>query len=111
MRPNASQAQTIRARHTASRPRIRIRSTQSFSPSLKDKPESRVTRAPGAERSGGDHQIGGTTVCIHTRRPDMIRNLLCAAALAVVSATAASSQDAPDNRAKVTLVYDQVLPN
>jgi len=41
----------------------------------------------------------------------MIRNLLCAAALAAVSATAASSHDAPDNRAKVTLVYDQVLPN
>ena len=41
----------------------------------------------------------------------MIRNLLCAAAFAAVSATAASSHDAPDSRAKVTLVYDQVLPN
>src|SRR3954466_3873903 len=41
----------------------------------------------------------------------MIRNLLCAAALAAVSATAASSHDAPDHRAKVTLVYDQPLPN
>jgi quercetin dioxygenase-like cupin family protein len=36
----------------------------------------------------------------------MFRRLLCAAALAVVSLTAASAQEA-----KVTLVYDQVLPN
>lgn len=40
----------------------------------------------------------------------MIRNLLCAAALAVVSVTAASADDVSDN-ARVTLVYDQVLPN
>jgi quercetin dioxygenase-like cupin family protein len=41
----------------------------------------------------------------------MIRNLLCAAALAAVCVTAASSHDAADDRTKVTLVYDQVLPN
>ena len=41
----------------------------------------------------------------------MIRNLLCAAALAAVSVTAASSHAASDDRAKVTLVYDQALPN
>ena len=41
----------------------------------------------------------------------MFRRLLCAAALAVVSLTAASAQDASDDKSKVTLVYDQVLPN
>jgi quercetin dioxygenase-like cupin family protein len=41
----------------------------------------------------------------------MFRNLLCAAAVAVLAATAASAHDAPDHRAKVTLVYDQPLPN
>jgi len=41
----------------------------------------------------------------------MFRRLLCAAALAVVSLTAASAQDAPGDKRKVTLVYDQVLPN
>src|SRR3954447_17145794 len=41
----------------------------------------------------------------------MIRNLLCAAALAALAVTAASAQHAPDHRAKVTLVYDQALPN
>jgi quercetin dioxygenase-like cupin family protein len=41
----------------------------------------------------------------------MIRNLLCAAALAAASVTAASSHAASDDRAKVTLVYDQALPN
>ena len=41
----------------------------------------------------------------------MLRNLLCAAALAALSVTAASAQHAPDHRAKVTLVYDQPLPN
>jgi quercetin dioxygenase-like cupin family protein len=42
---------------------------------------------------------------------NMLRNLLCAAALAALSVTAASAQHAPDHRAKVTLVYDQPLPN
>jgi quercetin dioxygenase-like cupin family protein len=41
----------------------------------------------------------------------MLRNLLCGAALAAVTVTAASSQHALDHRAKVTLVYDQPLPN
>jgi len=41
----------------------------------------------------------------------MFRNLLCTVALAVVGVTAASSQEAADHRAKVTLVYDQPLPN
>jgi quercetin dioxygenase-like cupin family protein len=41
----------------------------------------------------------------------MFRRLLCAASLAVVSLTAASAQDASDDKRKVTLVYDQVLPN
>src|SRR5215213_11005867 len=41
----------------------------------------------------------------------MLRNLLCAAALAALSVTAASAQHATDHRAKVTLVYDQPLPN
>jgi quercetin dioxygenase-like cupin family protein len=41
----------------------------------------------------------------------MIRQFLCAAALAVVSLTAASAQDASADKRKVTLVYDQALPN
>jgi quercetin dioxygenase-like cupin family protein len=41
----------------------------------------------------------------------MIRQLLCAGALAVVSLTAASAQDASDDKRKVTLVYDHELPN
>mgnify|MGYP003389907251 CR=1 FL=1 len=41
----------------------------------------------------------------------MFRRFLCAGALAVISLTAASAQDASDEKAKVTLVYDQVLPN
>jgi quercetin dioxygenase-like cupin family protein len=41
----------------------------------------------------------------------MIRQFLCAGALAVISLTAASAQDASDDKSKVTLVYDQVLPN
>ena len=41
----------------------------------------------------------------------MFRRFLCAAALAVVSLTAASAQDASGDKRKVTLVYDQVLPN
>ena len=41
----------------------------------------------------------------------MFRRLLCAAALAVVSLTAASAQDASGDKRKVTLVYDQMLPN
>jgi quercetin dioxygenase-like cupin family protein len=41
----------------------------------------------------------------------MIRRLLCAAALAAVSLTAASAQEASGDKRKVTLVYDQELPN
>jgi quercetin dioxygenase-like cupin family protein len=41
----------------------------------------------------------------------MFRRSLCAGALAVVSLTAASAQNASDDKSKVTLVYDQVLPN
>ena len=41
----------------------------------------------------------------------MFRRFLCAGALAVVSLTAASAQNASDDKSKVTLVYDQVLPN
>ena len=41
----------------------------------------------------------------------MFRRFLCAGALAVISLTAASAQDASDDKSKVTLVYDQVLPN
>jgi quercetin dioxygenase-like cupin family protein len=41
----------------------------------------------------------------------MIRRFLCAVALAAVSVTGASGQDASDDKSRVTLVYDQVLPN
>jgi quercetin dioxygenase-like cupin family protein len=41
----------------------------------------------------------------------MIRRLLCTVALAAVAATGASAQDASGDKRKVTLVYDQVLPN
>ena len=41
----------------------------------------------------------------------MIRQFLCAAALAAVCVSAASAQDASGDKRKVTLVYDQVLPN
>lgn len=41
----------------------------------------------------------------------MLRRFLCAAALAAASLTAASAHDASDDKSKVTLVYDHVLPN
>jgi quercetin dioxygenase-like cupin family protein len=41
----------------------------------------------------------------------MFRQFLCAAALTVVSLTAASAQDGSGDKREVTLVYDQVLPN
>jgi quercetin dioxygenase-like cupin family protein len=41
----------------------------------------------------------------------MIRRFLCAVALATASAAGALAHDAPDDKSKVTLVYDQVLPN
>jgi quercetin dioxygenase-like cupin family protein len=41
----------------------------------------------------------------------MIRQFLCAAALAAVCVGAASAHGASDGQSKVTLVYDQVLPN
>ena len=41
----------------------------------------------------------------------MIRQFLGAAALTAVCLGAASAQDASDDKSKVTLVFDQVLPN
>jgi quercetin dioxygenase-like cupin family protein len=41
----------------------------------------------------------------------MIRRFLCAAALITASVTTVLAHDATDNPAKVTLVYDHVLPN
>ena len=42
----------------------------------------------------------------------MITRFLCAVALAAVSVTGASAQDHPsDDKSRVTLVYDEVLPN
>jgi quercetin dioxygenase-like cupin family protein len=41
----------------------------------------------------------------------MIGRFLCTAALIAVSTLAAPAQDASDKKSKVTLVYDQVLPN
>ena len=41
----------------------------------------------------------------------MIRRFLCAVALAAVSITGAWAHDAADEKSKVTLVYDHVLPN
>jgi quercetin dioxygenase-like cupin family protein len=59
-----------------------------------------------------NHRIGDLAPFhLHNRRPPMIRQFLCAAALTAVSLTAASAQDASDDKSKVTLVFDQVLPN
>ena len=41
----------------------------------------------------------------------MIRQFLCIALLTTAPATAASAHDASDGKSKVTLVYDQALPN
>ena len=41
----------------------------------------------------------------------MIRRFLCTAALITASAITASAHDASDDKSRVTLVYDQVLPN
>jgi quercetin dioxygenase-like cupin family protein len=41
----------------------------------------------------------------------MFTRLLCTVALAAVSVTAASARDASDDKSKVTLVYEHVLPN
>jgi quercetin dioxygenase-like cupin family protein len=41
----------------------------------------------------------------------MITRFLCAVALAAVSVTGASADDASGDKSRVTLVYDQVLPN
>ena len=41
----------------------------------------------------------------------MVRRFLCAVALATASVTGAVAQDASDVKARVTLVYDHVLPN
>ena len=45
------------------------------------------------------------------RRPPMIRQFLCVAALATAFVTAASADDVPGDKSKVTLVYDHELPN
>ena len=45
------------------------------------------------------------------RRPNMIRRFLCTAALVATSVTGALAHDAEDHESKVTLVYDQALPN
>ena len=41
----------------------------------------------------------------------MIRQFLYAAALGTVCVSAAAARNASDDKSKVTLVYDQVLPN
>ena len=41
----------------------------------------------------------------------MFARLLSAVALAALSSTAASAQSAPDERSKVTLLFDHALPN
>jgi hypothetical protein len=41
----------------------------------------------------------------------MIRRFLCAVALAAVPVTGVSAHDASNDKSRVTLVYDQVLPN
>jgi quercetin dioxygenase-like cupin family protein len=41
----------------------------------------------------------------------MIRRLLCTAALITACAMTASAHDASDGKSRVTLVYDQALPN
>jgi quercetin dioxygenase-like cupin family protein len=41
----------------------------------------------------------------------MIRRLLCAIALAALSASGAAADDASDDKSKVTLVYEHELPN
>jgi quercetin dioxygenase-like cupin family protein len=41
----------------------------------------------------------------------MIRRFLCTAALIAASAMTASAHDASDDKSRVTLVYDQALPN
>jgi len=41
----------------------------------------------------------------------MVRRFLCAVALTTASVTGAVAQDASDDKARVTLVYDHVLPN
>ena len=48
---------------------------------------------------------------INDRRPIMIGRFLCAAALITASMTIASAQDVSGSQAKITLVYDHVLPN
>ena len=41
----------------------------------------------------------------------MIRQFLCAVALAAIPIAGASAQDAADDKSKVTLVYEHALPN
>jgi quercetin dioxygenase-like cupin family protein len=41
----------------------------------------------------------------------MIRQLLCIALLTTLPAVTASAQHAPDGKSRVSLVYDQALPN
>jgi quercetin dioxygenase-like cupin family protein len=58
------------------------------------------------------HEIGDLLrFPIYNRRPHMVRRFLCAVALTTASVTGAVAQDASDDKARVTLVYDHVLPN
>lgn len=41
----------------------------------------------------------------------MLRTLLCSAAIGLLLVSGASSHDAADNKAKITVVFDHVLPN
>jgi quercetin dioxygenase-like cupin family protein len=41
----------------------------------------------------------------------MFTRFLCAVALAMLSVTGASADDVPNDKSKVTLVFDQALPN
>jgi quercetin dioxygenase-like cupin family protein len=56
-----------------------------------------------------------TGACHHFRtgnkETDMIRRLFCAAAVAVCVIAASTHGAAADEKAKITLVYDQALPN
>ena len=58
------------------------------------------------------HEIGDLLrFPIYNRRSHMVRRFLCAVALTTASVTGAVAQDASDDKARVTLVYDHVLPN
>jgi hypothetical protein len=46
-----------------------------------------------------------------SQETELIRTLFCAATLAALSVTSALADNASDDKSKVTLVYDQALPN